>query len=169
MESTGSTSPTLLRSLVRTFIASTAVLSLPLISGCGGITGKTTACDGLVYKEFGLTRSEYLPCAGAMMATLDRLAQQIETMLKGDSNARIDASATLGELRILLKKAGGRNLLERWADESLTSLNVYIWNAYTQHDACMLVARQLFGRAPLGDEKYRDAARSQCRAYRRSY
>ena len=44
-------------------------------------------------------------------------------------------------------------MLERWDDRALTSLNVDIWNAYNHHQACMMVAGQLFGRAPLGDEK----------------
>jgi hypothetical protein len=68
-----------------------------------------------------------------------------------------------------MKKAGGRNLLERWDDRALTSLNVDISNAYEHHQACMMVAGQLFGRVHLGDEKYRDAAKSECGAYRRSY
>jgi hypothetical protein len=146
-----------------------AVLAIPLTAACGAFAANQTACDGLVYKEGGLTRAEYLPCAGEMMATLDRLAPQIDKMIDGDASARSDASAIVGELRTLLNKAGGRNLLERWNDRALTSLNVSISNAVGQHEACMMVAGQLFGRAPLGDEKNREPARSQCRAYRRAY
>ena len=157
------------RSIVRSIFLWAALLSPPLAAACGAVAGQTTACDGLVYKEFGLTRAEYLPCAGEMTATLDRLAQQIETMLSGDENARSEAQATLRELRGLLKKAGWRDMLERWDDGALTSLNVDIWNAYNHHEACMMVAGQLFGRAPLGDEKNREPARLECQAYRRSY
>jgi hypothetical protein len=133
------------------------------------MAGKTTACDGLVYKESGLTRAEYLPCAGEMVAILDRLAPQIDAMLSGDEKALAEARVSVRELRSLLKKAGGRDLLERWDDRALTSLNLDIWNAFNHHEACMMVASQLFGRAPLGDEKNREPARSECRTYRGSY
>ena len=68
-----------------------------------------------------------------------------------------------------MKKAGGRNLLERWDDRALTSLSIDISNAYGHHQACMMVAGQLFGRAPLGDENAATPPRSECGAYRRSY
>jgi hypothetical protein len=145
------------------------VLVIPLSAACGAFAAKPTACDGLVYKEGGLTRSEYLPCAGEMMATLDRLAQEIEKMLAGDESARSDASAGVSELRSLLKKAGWRDMVERWDDGALTNLNVDIWNAFSHHEACLMVAGQLFGRAPLGDEKNRERARAECSVYRRSY
>jgi hypothetical protein len=146
-----------------------AVLAIPMTAACGAFAAKATACDGLVYKDGGLTRAEYLPCAGEMMAALDRLAPHIEKMLDGDASARPDASGGVGELRTLLSKAGGRNLLERWDDRALTSLNVAISNTFYHHEACMMVAGQMFGSAPLGDEKFREAAKSECRAYRRPY
>lgn len=153
--------------LIRLVLTSAATGGLLMLTACGA--GRITACDGLVYKDGGLTRAEYLPCAGELITMLDRLSQQVEAMLSGEEKARFEAQSTLGGLQGLLKKAGGRNMLERWSDAALTHLNVDIWNATTQHQACMMVARQLFGRAPLGDEKYREAARSQCRAYRGSY
>lgn len=103
------------------------------------------------------------------MTTLDRLAQQTEAMLSGDERAGSERRTSVGELRELLNKAGGRNLLERWDDRALTDLNVDIWNTYSHHQSCTMVANQLFGRAPLGDEKYRDAARTECSTYRRAY
>jgi hypothetical protein len=54
-------------------------------------------------------------------------------------------------------------------ENALTSLNVDIWNTLTHHEACMMVAGQLFGRAPMGDEKMREPARAECRAYRSPY
>lgn len=157
------------RSMVGSILMWAALVSLPLAAACGAVAGKTTACDGLVYKESGLTRAEYLPCAGELMATLDRLAPQIEKMLSGDGKARSEAQTIVREFRSLLKKAGWRDLLERWDDSALTSLNAEIWNTYNHHEACMMVAGQLFGRAPLGDEKYREAARLECGVYRRPY
>jgi hypothetical protein len=146
------------------------LFSLPLAGACGVAAGKTSACEGLPsYDKSGLTRQQYLPCAGEMVATLDRLAPQIESMLKGDESARSDARASVRELRGLMKQAGGMKLLERWDDRALTDLNVDIWNTATHHDSCMMVAGQLFGRAPLGDEKMREPAKAECKAYRSPY
>jgi len=146
------------------------LLSLPLAGACGVAAGKTSACEGLPsYDKSGLTRKQYLPCAGEMVATLDRLAPQIESMLKGDESARSEARASVRELRGLLKQAGGMKLLERWNDGALMDLNVDIWNTTTHLDTCMLVAGQLFGRAPLGDEKMREPAKAECKAYRSPY
>ena len=145
------------------------MLALPITAGCEAAASETIACDGLVYKDSGLTRAEYLPCAGEMIATLDWLAPQIENMLTGDENARTAAQSTVRELRGLMKKAGWRDMLERWDDRALTSLNSDIWNAFNHHEACMMVAGQLFSRGPVADEKMREPARSECRAYRSSY
>jgi hypothetical protein len=103
-----------------------------------------------------------------MVAALDRLAPQIEAMVSGDRNARSEAQATLRELRTLLKKAGWRDMVERWDDGALTSLNVDIWNAFNHHEACLMVAGGLFGRRPPRDE-HRGAIASECRAYQRPY
>ena len=100
-----------------------ALLGLPFAAACEALAGKTTACDGLVYKKGGPARRDYLPCAGEMVETLDRLAPQIDRMLSGDAQARSEASASGSDLRGLLKKAGGLNLLERWNDRALTNLN----------------------------------------------
>ena len=146
------------------------LFSVPLAVACEVAAGKASACGSLPpYDKSGLTRRQYLPCAGEMVATLDRLAPQIESMLSGKESAKYDARAGVRELRDLLKKAGGRNLLERWDDRKLMDLNVDIWNTYTHHEACMMVASQLFGRAPLGDEKMREPAKAECKAYRSPY
>jgi hypothetical protein len=133
------------------------------------VAGKSSACDGLPAKKSSLTRKQYLPCAGEMVATLDRLDNQVERMLRGDLHAKLQAADSVSELSRLVRKAGGRDLLERWDDRSLTNLNVDIWNTYTHHAACMMVAGQLFDKPPLGDEKKREPAKSECRAYRSSY
>ncbi len=96
------------RSIVGSAFMWAALVSLPLALGCGAAASKKTACDGLVYEDHGPKRAEYLPCAGEMMATLDRLAPQIENMLSGEEKARSEAQAAVRELRGLLKKAGWR-------------------------------------------------------------
>jgi hypothetical protein len=146
------------------------LFSLPLTGACGVAAGKTSACEGLPsYDTSGLTRKQYLPCAGEMVATLDRLAPQIESMLKGDESVRSGARDSVRELRGLVRQAGGRKLLERWDDRALMNLNVDISNTLTHHEACMMVAGQLFGKPPLGDKKMREPAKAECQAYRSPY
>ncbi len=107
---------------------------LILLIACSG--NRRTACDNLVYKEEGLTRTEFLPCAAEMIVTMDKLDAHMDAVLKG--NKRAEARAQYDELAELIKKAGGRNLVERWQDESLTRLNVRIWNAYTSYQGALL-------------------------------
>jgi hypothetical protein len=107
-----------------------------LLIACSGNRG--TACDNLVYKEEGLTRTEFLPCAAEIIATMDKLDAHMDAVLKGDKGARAEARVQYEELGVLIKKAGGRNLVERWQDESLTRLNVRIWNAYTSYQGALM-------------------------------
>jgi hypothetical protein len=102
-----------------------------LLIACSGNRG--TACDNLVYKEEGLTRSEFLPCAAEMITIIDKLDAHMDAVLKGDERARAEARVQYDELGVLIKKAGGRNLVGRWQDDSLNRLNVRIWNAYTSY------------------------------------
>jgi len=109
-------------------------LILIVLTACSG--NRRTACDNLVYKEEGLTRTEFLPCAAEMIVTMDKLDAHMDAVLKG--NKREEARAQYDELAELVKKAGGRNLVEKWQDESLTRLNVRIWNAYTSYQGALL-------------------------------
>src|SRR5712664_1795750 len=108
-----------------------------LLIACSG--NRRTACDNLSYKEEGLTRTEFLPCAAEMIATMDKLDAHMDAVLKGDKRARAEALVQYNELGGLIKKAGGRNLVERWQDESLSRLNVSIWNAYTSYQGALLI------------------------------
>ena len=112
---------------------------MTLSSGCTESVPASSACRNLVYKEDGLSRTEYLPCAGEMMAALDEVAAQSNAAFKGDRQARTNGQAALGRLKALMAAAGGRNLLERWGDERLTSLNLDISNAVTHYDAFFMV------------------------------
>ena len=93
MASTGPTATASGRSTVQSICMWVLMLALPITAGCEAAASKTTACDGLVYKESGLARAEYLPCAGEMMATLDQLDAQVESMISGNENARSEAQA----------------------------------------------------------------------------
>ena len=136
---TGSNVAARARSAVCSIFMWMAFLSVPLSAACAALAGGKTACDGLVYKEFGLTRAEYLPCAGEMIATLDRLGPQVDAMLSGDKNARGEARETLRDLQRLFTKAGGRRNMsfEEWRDRGLTSLNNKMWNAYDVYEGCL--------------------------------
>lgn len=114
-----------------------ASLNAILLTACSG--RRTTACDNLVYKEEGLTRTEFLPCAAEIIATMDKLDVHMDATLKGDKRARAEARERYNELGVLIKKAGGRNLLERWQDESLNRLNVRIWNAYSSYQGALMI------------------------------
>jgi hypothetical protein len=116
-----------------------------LLINCSGNRG--TACDNLVYKEGGLTRSAFLPCAAEMIATMDKMDAHMDAVLKGDKRGREEARAQYNELAELIKKAGGRNLVERWQDESLNRLNVNIWNAYTSYQGALLYPNDVDARA----------------------
>jgi hypothetical protein len=106
---------------------------------CSDAVPDSSACRNLVYKDQGLTRKEYLPCAGEMMAVLDELEPRTRAAFRGDSKARADGEASLHRLQSLMRVAGGRNLLERWNDRSLTDLNVDINNAVTHYQAFYMV------------------------------
>jgi len=127
------------RSVVSSIFIWTALLSVPLSAACAAFAGEKTACDGLVYKEFGLTRTEYLPCAGEMIAKLDRVGLQVDAMLSGDANARGEARETLHELQSLFNKAGGRRNMvnEEWRDRGLFGLNNKMWMAEDVLEGCL--------------------------------
>ena len=98
-----------------------------------------SGCRNLVYKEEGLSRSEYLPCAREIVAALDELARLSDLASRGDEQARSDGRASCAARHALMKSAGGRNLLERWDDRALTDLNMKISNAVTHFDAFYMV------------------------------
>jgi hypothetical protein len=115
------------------------ILCLLFTIACAGDVPSDSACTKLVYTEGGVSRGDYLPCAGEMMAALDELAPQASAAMRGDRQARSDGQATLRRVRALMRAAGGRNLLERWSDSTLTSLNVQINNTVTKYDAFYMI------------------------------
>jgi hypothetical protein len=110
-----------------------------IAAGCGSQVPSESKCRNLEYKEEGLSRAEYLPCAGEIVAALDELAAQSQAASGGDRQARSDGRATLGRVEALIGAAGGRNLLEPWQDRTLTDLNVRINNAVTHYQAFYMV------------------------------
>lgn len=114
-------------------------LSAAVAPACATEVPDTSACRNLPQRKTGLSRSEYLPCAGEMIAALDELGEQSEAALRGDLDARSEGRATLRRVTSLVHAAGGRNLLERWKDAALTDLNVDISNSVTKYQAFYLV------------------------------
>lgn len=143
------------------------LLLAAVAAGCGDGVPAMSACRNLDYDESGLPRDEYLPCASEMIAALDELAPQAEATLQGTPGARADGEATLRRVRTLFTLAGGRNLLERWRDRSLTDLNVDINNALTHYEAFYMV-RVLDASHPLAAQS-RDAAKTELTAATRRH
>jgi hypothetical protein len=144
-----------------------ALLGLSAGACWGGSIPADSACRSLPYGDGGVVRDAFLPCAGEMMAVLDRLAERTDAASQGDGAARTEGRTELGRLEALLTAAGGRQLLERWNDRAVTSLNVDINNAVTHYRAFYML--------PVFDEphpyaaKSREAAGSEARAARRRY
>ena len=108
-------------------------------TACTEVVADTSACKKLEYKDGSVARAQYLPCAGEMIAALDDLDRQTRAALDGDSQARTDGWSTLRRVNALMSAAGGRQLLERWDDRALTSLNMKINNAVTKYQAFYMV------------------------------
>lgn len=114
-------------------------INLIMNVACGGDLPADSRCRGLEYKEHGLSREEYLPCAGEIVAALGELEAHSRAASQGDSTARSAGRQTLARVNALMNAAGGRNLLERWEDRALTDLNLSISNAVTHFEAFYMV------------------------------
>jgi hypothetical protein len=100
-----------------------------------------SACAGLVYKEYGLSRQEFAPCAKAMIATLDRIYADVAIMGNAARpkaerlRARSDCIADASELAHLIGDAGGTQKLVSmpWDDEELSRFNTDVGSARTAY------------------------------------
>ena len=126
--------------MIRRFAAlSLAPLALAAAAACTDVVADSSACRNLEYKDGGVERAKYLPCVAEMIAALEELERQSKAALDGDAQARADGQATLRKAMGLMSAAGGRQLLERWPDRTLTDLNVTISNALTRYQAFYMV------------------------------
>jgi hypothetical protein len=107
-------------------------------SACSTDVPQDSRCLNLVYTQEGLSRSEYLPCAGEIVTALDELERHSEAAATGDRQARSDGETTLSRVNALMRAAGGRNLLEL-EDRTLRTLNLRISNAVTSYTAFYMV------------------------------
>lgn len=99
----------------------------------------SSACRNLEYKNGGVERAQYLPCAAEMIAVLDDLDRQTKAALDGDARARTEGQASVRRVMALMSAAGGLQLLERWPDRALTDLNLDISNAVTKYQAFYMI------------------------------
>jgi hypothetical protein len=125
-----------IRRILEAVIGCAAIASA---AACTQVVAESSACRKLEYKDGSVARAQYLPCAAEMIAVLDELERQTKAALDGDRQARSDGQASLRQVIALMNAAGGRQLLERWDDRSLTSLNVTINNAVTHYQAFYMV------------------------------
>jgi hypothetical protein len=117
------------------------VITLLVLALYGCAWPEPTACQGLVYKEAGLGRREYLPCAKAMVAELDRFHNELKTMgdktlaIRDRQKAHMGCLASNARLVKLVQQAGGRQKLAyvQWEDVTLNRLNWNIIQAQTAY------------------------------------
>ena len=156
--------PAEIRRAVVLLIAGVSFAAAP---ACTEVVADSSACRKLEYKNGGVERAQYLPCAAEMVAALDDLDRQTKAALDGDGQARSEGRATLRRVTALMAAAGGRQLLERWPDRHLTDLNVDISNAVSRYEAFYLV-RILDESSPFAKES-RAAAAAEYQGGNRRY
>jgi hypothetical protein len=122
----------------RSSLALPPIFLFSLLAGCGNATEKS-ACDGLADRSLGITREEYRPCAGEIMAVLDTLGPQVEAVLEGDTAALPQARASSRRLASLVRRTGIESdytsmrpgtEVERWPENDLRAFNSYMYDAY---------------------------------------
>lgn len=123
----------------RALIAALGSACVAVASGCAEVVADDSACRRLEYKDGGVPRSQYLPCAAEMIAVLDDLDRQTKAAFEGDARARTDGQASVRRVMALMSAAGGLQLLERWDDRALTTLNVTISNAVAKYQTFYMV------------------------------
>ncbi len=133
--------------------------SVAAMAACSPVVADNSACRSLVYKNGEVPRAEYAPCVGEMIAALDELDRLSEAALNGDQEARSKGQSALNRVTALFNAAGGRKLLERWRDRTLTDLNVTINNAVTHYRAFYMV--RILDEPNQFAKKSREAARAE--------
>jgi hypothetical protein len=131
-----------LRRIAFCFVFSTAALSM----GCSRAVSRPSTCDGLSEKTVGITREDYSPCAGEILAALDGLEHPLrQSVSRGDEEAGPEAEAHYKRLRYLMRQVGftadlwresregaGRKV-ERWPDSTMRLFNTEVGTATAQY------------------------------------
>jgi hypothetical protein len=123
-------------------ILGAAVLSV----GCSQAASRPSACDDLMEKTIGITREDYSPCAGEILAALDSLEPPLRRfVLRNDEEAEAEAEVHYKRLRHLMNEVGftadvwrearggaGRTV-ERWPDGAMRYFNNEVGTAAAQY------------------------------------
>ncbi len=124
------------------FVFSTAALSM----GCSRAVSRPSTCDDLSKKTVGITREDYSPCAGEILAALDSLERPLrQSVFRGDDGAGPEAEAHYKRLRYLMREVGftadlwregsegaGRKV-ERWPESTMRVFNSEVGTATAQY------------------------------------
>jgi hypothetical protein len=124
------------------FVSSTVILSV----SCSRTVSRPSACDDLNKKTIGITREDYSPCAGEILAALDSLEPALRrSLFRGDEEAGPEAEAHYRRLRYLMHEVGftadvwregregaGRKV-ERWPDSTMRVFNNEVGTATAQY------------------------------------
>jgi hypothetical protein len=104
-------------------------LSLVLLClSCGGSAVEPSACDGLGDKLVGITRDDYAPCAGEILASLEELEQALRRMLvEAETEARPEAEAAYKRLRHLMRQVDFHGDLKREVRAQSPALRIERW------------------------------------------
>lgn len=123
------------------------VFSIAILSvGCSQSASSPSACDGLIEKTIGITREDYSPCAGEILATLDSLEPALRRfVLRNDEEAEAEAKVHYKRLRHLMNEVGftadvwrearggaGRTV-ERWPNGGMRHFNSEVGTAAAQY------------------------------------
>jgi hypothetical protein len=72
-----------------------------LSNGCDA-PHDTKPCEGLVYKEYGLSQNEYRPCAAAMVVALDRTEQHLVAVFVARTFGKTDCLRSASIVRSMI-------------------------------------------------------------------
>jgi hypothetical protein len=114
--------------------------------GCSRVVSRPSACDDLIEKTIGITREDYSPCAGEILAALDSLEPALRRfVLRGDEEAGSEAEVYYERLRYLMREVGftadvwrearegaGRTV-ERWPNSAMRVFNSEVGTAAAQY------------------------------------
>ena len=111
-------------------VSPAGALLLLAVAGCSAPAPRGP-CEGLVYTDAGLSREQYEPCARAMVARLDVLWDDLQSihdkkLSKAERlRARHHCMATTSELARMWNQAGGTSKLVGmgWADTDWNRFN----------------------------------------------
>lgn len=143
--------------LVRVLVGIAVALGL---AGCS--RAPSGACAELRYDAGGQPpghpKDKYLPCARAIIDSLERLDTALRPTLTAQKPDFRPAVAEFRTLRELLRQAGGRDAMNTpWGEVLVNDMNSQIFLAYAYYDS--LVTSSAFYRKPMFSERDLDNTR----------